>query len=144
MSKNKLNITVAEAHVLRDNIEKMKLETPVWFELLTYEELAECYNGAGSDSTPKLIRKVLTKLLGFAQEAILIHDAEYQYASRFWATDYYTKDKFHAANRRLGDNAEVLAVKRTPWYSPLRYWRIFVAWRARNICDDLGYDAWIV
>ncbi len=144
MRKNKLIITPAQAQVMCETIKKLELETPEWFELLTYEELAECYNGAGSDKTPKLIRKILTRLLGFAKEAILIHDAEFQFASRFWPVNYYTQDKFHAANRRLGENAELLAKERTPWYSPLRYWRYLVAWRAQKRCDDWGYDAWIV
>jgi hypothetical protein len=142
MSKDKLNITVAEAHVMRDKITESKLETPEWFELLSYEELAECYNGAGSDKTPELVRKVLTRLLGFAREAVLIHDAEYQYAPRFWPVDYFHLKKFHAANRRLGENAAKLAKERAPWYSPVRYWRLFVARRARNLCDEWGYDSW--
>jgi hypothetical protein len=142
MSKDKLKITVAEAHVLRDNIKKIGLQYPDWFELLSYEELAECYNGAGSDETPELVRKVLTRLLGFAQEAVLIHDAEYHYSSRFWPTNYFYTDKFYAANKRLGENAHKLAIERTPWYSVLRYWRMFVAREARRVCNELGYDAW--
>jgi hypothetical protein len=144
MSKDKLKISVAEAHVLRESIIKMKLETPEWFELLSYDELAECYNGAGSDNTPRDVRKILTRLLGFAEEAVLIHDAEYEYTSRFEPLDYMERKKFHTANKRLGDNAYLLAKKRTPWYLPLRYyWRLFVSMRAKSICDYWGYDAWV-
>jgi hypothetical protein len=143
MSQDKLKITVAEAHVLRDNIRKMNLKTPEWFELLTYEELASCYNGAGSDQTPKPVRKVLTRLMAFAREAVLIHDAEYEYSARFDPVDYMDRENFLSANQRLGDNANLLAKKSAPWYSPLRYWRIFVARHARHICNKWGYDAWI-
>jgi len=139
----KLKISIAEAHVMRDTIKKLGLKTPEWFELLTYEELAECYNGAGSDKTPKPIRKVLTRLLGFAKEAVLIHDVEYAYARRFWPIDYSDYRMFLAANRRLGENAELLAKERTPWYSVLRYWRLLVAKNAWNAVDDFGYSAWI-
>jgi len=139
----KLKISIAEAHVMRDTIKKLGLKTPDWFELLTYEELAECYNGAGSDDTPKPIRKVLTRLLGFAKEAVLIHDAEYAYARRFWPIDYSDYRMFLATNRRLGENAELLAKERTPWYSVLRYWRLLVAKNAWNAVDDFGYSAWI-
>jgi len=139
----KLKISIAEAHVMRDTIKKLGLKRPDWFELLTYEELAECYNGAGSDGTPKPIRKVLTRLLGFAKEAVLIHDAEYAYARRFWPIDYSDYRMFLAANRRLGENAELLAKERTPWYSVLRYWRLLVARNAWNAVDDFGYSAWI-
>ena len=143
MHKGLLKITPAEAHVMCDGIKRLRLQRPDWFDLLTYEELASCYNGAGSDDTPKAIRKVLTRLLGFAREAILIHDAEYQYVKRFYPLDYMDRKKFFAANQRLGENAEFLARKRTPWYSPLRYWRILVARDARVIVDEWGYSAWI-
>ncbi len=143
MSKDKLKISVAEAHVICETIKKLGLKTPDWFELLTYEELAECYNGAGSDKTPTVIRKVLTRLLGFAKEAVLIHDAEYAYARRFCPIDYTDYRMFLASNRRLGENAKVLALERTPWYSVLRYWRLLVARNAWNAVDDFGYSAWI-
>jgi hypothetical protein len=144
MSQDKLKITPEQAQKMCETIKELELEVPEWFGLLTYEELAECYNGAGSDKTPKLIRKVLTRLLGFAKEAVLIHDAEYQYASRFWPVNYYTQNKFHTANLRLGENAEILAKERTSWYLPLRYcWRLFVACQAPKICNEWGYDAWI-
>ncbi len=143
MSQNKLKITAAEAHVMRDAIHELGLKTPEWFELLSYEELAACYNGVGSDSTPKAVRKVLTRLMRFAKEAVLIHDVEYVYASHFDPADYMEREKFRASNQRLGENAEVLAKERTPWYSPLRFWRIFVARHAHYICNEWGYDAWI-
>jgi len=143
MSQDKLKITAAEAHVMCESIKKNELQTPEWFELLSYEELAACYNGAGSDNTPKPLRKVLTRLLRFAREAVFIHDAEYEYASRFWPSDYMEREKFRAANQRLGENAVKLAKERTPWYSPLRYWRVFVARHANYICNEWGYDGWI-
>jgi hypothetical protein len=143
MNQDKLKITVAEAHVLRDNIKKMELQRPEWFGFLSNEDLAECYNGAGSDKTPEALRNVFTRLLRFAKEAVLIHDAEYEYASRFWPSDYMDKEKFHTSNQNLGENAEKLAKERTPWFSLLRYWRVFVARHAHYICDKWGYDAWI-
>jgi hypothetical protein len=142
MYKKLLKITSAEAHVMRDTIIKLKLKRPDWFDLLSYEELAACYNGAGSDDTPKAIRKILTRLLGFAKEAILIHDAEYQYTDKFCPFDYSFRQRFLDANRRLGENTELLAKQRTPWYSPLRYWRIFVAHDARVVTDAFGFEAW--
>jgi len=143
MDKGLLKITVWEAHVMRAEIIRLKLQTPEWFGRLSDEELASCYNGAGSDNTPKPLRKVLTRLLEFAKEAVLIHDAEYQYAKRFHPTDYMEQKKFHAANRRLGENAKLLAIERTPWYSPIRYWRLLVARDAQIITDQFGYSAWI-
>lgn len=142
MYKGLLKITPAEAHVMRDTIMRLRLQRPDWFDLLTYEELASCYNGAGSDKTPKPVRKVLTRLLGFAREAVLIHDAEYQYVKRFYPLDYTDHRKFTATNRRLGENAYLLAKERTPWYSPFRYWRVLVARDARIVTDLFGYDAW--
>ena len=143
MYKGLLKITTAEAHVMRDTIKRLRLQRPEWFDLLSYEELASCYNGAGSDDTPKPLRKVFTRLLAFAQEAILIHDAEYQYIKRFCPLDYMDRNKFLDANRHLGENAEFLAKKRTAFFSPLRYWRILVARDARAIVDEWGYSAWI-
>jgi len=143
MHKGLLKITTAEAHVMRDRIIRLRLQRPEWFDLLSYEELASCYNGAGSDDTPKPLRKVFTRLLGFAQEAILIHDAEYTYIKRFCPLDYMDRNKFLDANRRLGENAEFLAKKRTAWYLPLRYWRLLVACDAKYITDEFGYSAWI-
>lgn len=143
MYKGLLKITVWEAHVMRTEIVRLKLKTPEWFGRLSDEELAACYNGAGSDDTPAPLRKVLTRLLGFAEEAVLIHDAEYQYAKRFYPTDYMEQKKFHAANRRLGENAKLLAIERTPWYSLLRYWRLLVARDAQIITDQFGYNSWV-
>lgn len=142
MYKGLLKITPAEAHVMRDTIMRLRLQRPDWFDLLTYEELASCYNGAGSDKTPKPLRKVLTRLLGFAKEAVLIHDAEYTYIKKFYPLDYTDQRKFVAANHRLGENTYILAKERTPWYSPLRYWRLLVARDARVATDLFGYDAW--
>jgi hypothetical protein len=143
MYKGLLKITPAEAHVMRDTIMRLRLQRPDWFDLLTYEELASCYNGAGSDKTPTRVRKVLTRLLGFAKEAVLIHDAEYTYIKKFYPLDYTDHRKFTAANRRLGENAYILAKERTPWYLlPLRYWRMLVARDARILTDAFGYDAW--
>jgi hypothetical protein len=143
MNQYKLKISVAEAHVLRESIIKMNLDTPEWFELLSYDELAECYNGAGSDHTPEAVRKVLSRLLKFAKEAILVHDADYEYTKRFIPVEYVDFKIFLEANRRLGENASILAKKSSAWYSPLRYWRIFVARHARYICDKWGYSAWV-
>jgi hypothetical protein len=143
MYKGQLKISVAEAHVMCETIKKLRLQRPGWFDLLSYEELASCYNGAGSDKTPKSVRKVLTRLLGFAREAVLIHDAEYQYSKEFDPLDYTDPKMFSAANSRLGENAKFLAKERTPWYAPLRYWRMLVARDARIVTNLFGYDAWV-
>lgn len=144
MNKNILKISPAKAHIMRIRINEIGLKTPEWFDNLSDAELAACYNGAGSDHTPKAIRRVLTWLLGFAPEAILIHDAEFQYTKRFLPLDYYSQQNFHAANRRLGENAVTMAKLSKPWYSLIRYWEVFVARHARYVCDDWGYDEWIV
>lgn len=144
MNQYKLKITPAKAHIMRIRIKEMGLKTPEWFDRLSDAELAACYNGAGGSHTPEILRKVLTRLLGFAPEAVLIHDVEFQYTRRFYPLDYYSHKKFHAANRRLGENVEILAKISKPWYSLLRYWRIFVARHARYICDEWGYEEWII
>ena len=143
MYKKLLKITPAEAHVMRSTIVKFKMKRPTWFDFLSDDELASCYNGAGGDKTPKPLRKVLTRLLCFAKEAVLIHDAEYQYTKRFCPLNYLDHRKFSEASRRLGGNTNLLAKKRTPWHSPLRYWRMLVARDARLITEGFGYDAWI-
>ena len=144
MNKNILKISPAKAHIMRIRIKEIGLKIPEWFDNLSDAELAACYNGAGGDHTPEAIRKILTRLLGFAEEAILIHDAEFQYTQRFYPLDYYSQQNFHAANRRLGENAMVLAKISRPWYSLLRYWRMLVAWNSRHVVDEWGYDEWIM
>ena len=144
MNQYKLKISPAEAHIMRIRIKEIGLKVPEWFDRLTDAELASCYNGAGGDHTPIAIRKILTRLLGFAPETILIHDAEFQYTRRFFPLDYYCQKKFHTSNRRLGENAVILAKASAPWYSVLRYWRLFIARHARYVCDEWAYDEWIL
>ncbi len=129
---------------MRIRIKEIGLKTPEWFDNLSDAELAACYNGAGGSHTPKAIRRILTRLLGFAEEAILIHDAEYQYTKNFHPLDYYSQQNFHASNQRLSENAEIQARISKPYYSPLRYWRLLVAWYSRQVTDEWGYDEWIV
>jgi len=143
MSKDKLKLSPAEAHLLRKNIREMKLKTPQWFELLTNAELASACNTAKTHHVSKEVNKALEKLCGFAEEAVMIHRVEYRYSKRFHRVDYYSQDKFHAANRRLLENAGFLAKARLPWHSPCRYWRLFLSHHARHIADEWGYDEWI-
>ena len=143
MSKDILKLSSAEAHLLRKNIRTMKLKTPKWLELLTNAELASACNTAKSHHTSKEVKKALGKLCEFAQEAILIHRVEYRYAKRFQPLDYYSQRNFHAANRRLWENARSLAKTRSVWYLPRRYWRLLLSYHARHIADEWGYDEWI-
>ncbi|MDD5728014.1 MAG: hypothetical protein PHV59_05550 [Victivallales bacterium] len=144
MSKDILKLSPAEAHLLRKNIRKMKLKTPKWFELLSNAELAAACNSNKSHHTSKEIKKALGKLSGFAEEAILIHRVEYRYSKRFHPLDYYSQRNFHAANRRLWENAKSLAKTRSLWCSPRRYYRILIAWHARRVADEWGYEEWIM
>jgi hypothetical protein len=143
MSKDILKLSPAEAHLLRKNIRAMKLKTPKWFELLSNAELASACNTAKSHHVSKEVEKVLGELCGFAREAVLIHRVEYRYTKRFHPLDYYSQRNFHAANRRLWENAKSLAKARSPWHLPRRCWRMIISHHARHIADEWGYDEWI-
>ncbi|MDD5698113.1 MAG: hypothetical protein PHH77_05805 [Victivallaceae bacterium] len=139
MSQNTLQISPAEAHIFRKKIRAMKLKTPKWFDRLSDAELASAWNTAKSHHTSKEVKKALGKLCGFAEEAILICRVEYRYSKRFHPLDYYSQRNFHAANRRLWENAKSLAKARSLWCSPRRYWRL----HARHVADEWGYEEWI-
>ncbi|MDD5699352.1 MAG: hypothetical protein PHH77_12125 [Victivallaceae bacterium] len=143
MSKDILKLSPAEAHLLRKNIRAMKLKTPKWFELLSNAELASACNTAKSHHVSKEVKKALGELCGFAQEAILIHRVEYRYTKRFQPLDYYSQRSFHAANRRLWENAKFLAKARSPWHLPRRYYRILIARHVCCVADEWGYEEWI-
>jgi ATP phosphoribosyltransferase regulatory subunit HisZ len=143
MNQDKLKLSPAEAHLLRKNIREMKLKTPKWFELLTNAELASACNTAKTHHVSKEVNKALGKLCGFAEEAILIHRVEYRYLKRFHPLDYYSQRNFHAANRRLCENAKSLAKTRSLWGSLRRYWRLLLCYHARHVADEWGYDEWI-
>ncbi len=142
-SKEKLIISPAEAHFLRDNIKNLGLQTPDWFERLSCEELASGYNWMCDGRNRKSPLRVLIRYLGFAKEAALIVAAEYEFSYRFKPVDYYVLENFQAANRRFGENANALTKARSHWYSPARYYYFFAVWYTENIMNEMGYDAWI-
>ena len=84
MSKDKLKISIAKAHVMRDTIKKLGLKTPDWFELPDLRTGRMLQRG-GQRRHTKTDQKSFDTAIGISKEAVLIHDAEYAYAREDFA-----------------------------------------------------------
>lgn len=132
----KLEMTPDEVpfHIAR--IRHLELKVPDWFWSLSYAEIAKCYNGVGSDSTAKTLRKALTWIFSWAITSVVIHDVIWSYVEQY----NLTIDDFYASNEDLKDNARK-EIECSKW-RPI-YWRRYRrAWLAQKACDLIGKSSW--
>ena len=99
------------------------------------DELAEIYNGLGSDSFPEWLRDALTFLSPDLEPTALIHDVEWHEADG-------TRESFTASNDRFKRNGYRSARKRFGWADPRRYLLMNRARRFGNYCQMFGWEAW--
>lgn len=135
----KLKLTAETIQPYLDNIKDWGLIVPDWFWDLTPEEIAECYNGVGSDLTPKYIRWGLSFAYNFAIEEIIVHDVIFSMIKRFALT---VKD-FYEANKNLKINARIcLKYKKELYTQSYSAWCYTKAWIAGKMCNWFGLKAW--
>ena len=139
----KLELTASSIQPYLDNISKWNCNVPYFWDMLSPEEIAECYNGVGSDLTPLYIRKGLTLVYGFAIEGVIIHDVIFSLKEKY----SLTVNDFYRANEDLKINARICLWNNPKWiYSawnqPYYIWCYRNAWLAEEACNILGLDAW--
>lgn len=99
-------------------------------------QLAEVYNGIGSDSFPSWLRKFLDWLHPSLEKVALIHDCEWHLSDR-------TKKSFKESNDRFKRNGIKVADATYGWYNPLRYVVRADAVKFAWACQKFGWDAWV-
>jgi hypothetical protein len=141
MPKLKLDAKTIQPYL--QNIDDWHCNVPWFWDMLSAEEIAESWNGVGSDLTPKYIRKGLTRVYGFATEGVIIHDVIFTYKKKFGLTEA----DFYRANEDLKINARI-CLKHNPkwvyskWNQPYYSWCYSKAWLAEDACNRFGLDAW--
>jgi hypothetical protein len=120
------------------NILDWELNVPSWFWNLSTAEIAECYNGVGSDLTAKPLRAGLTHVYDFALEAVIIHDTIWSKKEKF----NLSLDDFYASNENLKINARICLKYKYSWWNPYYIWCYGKAWLAQDACNNFGKEAW--
>ena len=137
MAKLKLNAKTIKPYL--DNIEIWNCNVPWFWDKLSAEEKAECFNGVGSDLTPIYIRNGLTLVFDFAIEAVIIHDVIWSYKEKYKLNE---RD-FKESNRNLKINSRIcLRNKYSKWNQPYYSWCYAKGWLAEDACNRFGKDAW--
>ena len=98
-------------------------------------QLADIYNGIGSDGMPAWLRAAATFLSPDLEPTALIHDVEWHEADG-------TRESFTASNHRFKHNGYRSARERFGWADPRRYLLMNRARRFGNYCQLFGWDAW--
>ncbi|MDD5599981.1 MAG: hypothetical protein PHV82_18700 [Victivallaceae bacterium] len=111
----------------------------------TDEQLAEIFNGIGSDGFPEWLRDLLSGLHPSLMPVALIHDV--QWYERGLITEPVPepldKENFHKSNAMFDMNATKMAKFNYGWYDPRRYSVEFDGWKFKKCCDmPLGFYWW--
>ena len=120
---------------LREKCEEWELDGNVVLDYYSDRDLANIYNGLGSDSMPAWLRKAATFLSPDLEPTALIHDVDFERADG-------TRKSFDEANRRFKRNGYKSARKLYGWADPRRYLLMNRARRYGNYCQLFGWDAW--
>ena len=119
---------------LRVRCEAWALEGREILDKYTNEQLAEIYNGLGSDGMPPWLRKAATFLSPDLEATALIHDVEWHEADG-------TREGFTASNDRFKRNGRRSARCRFAVWDPRRYMLMNRARRYGNYCQLFGWEA---
>lgn len=126
---------VEHVRKLRARCEEWELENREILAKYSDEELAEIYNGLGSDSMPEWLRRAATWLSPDLEPTALIHDVEWHEADG-------TREGFTASNDRFKRNGYRSAKCRFACWDPRRYLMMNRARRYGNYCQMFGWEAW--
>ena len=126
---------VKHVRKLREKCEEWELENRGILDKYSDRELADIYNGLGSDSMPAWLRDAVTFLSPDLEPDALIHDVEWHEADG-------TRESFTASNKRFKHNGYRSAKKCFGWADPRRYLMMNRARRYGNYCQTFGWSAW--
>ena len=116
--------------------EKYALEGREVIRGYTNAQLASMYNGIGPEKFPGWLRAVLDALHPSLAPVAFIHDIE-------WSLSDGTKASFTESNRRFKRNGYKVARAEYAWWNPRRYAVMNSARRFGNVCQALGWAAWM-
>lgn len=133
-----MKLTAKTIQPYLDNIREWGLVVPEWWDELTAKEIAECFNGVGSDLTPKYIRWGLTHVYDFGIEAVIIHDVIFSMKEKYGLTE----EDFYEANKNLKINARICLKYKQIYSWTYRQWCYAKAWIAEKMCNRYGLEAW--
>ena len=136
----RLTMTDSEARAAYKFI-KDNLKTHAKFACYGAGDIKESYNGTGSDSTPSVIRRILTRYTRFAKEAVAEHDLTWWLVEEGVISK--TREEFLASNKRLKDNMRKCAKLRYHWSNPYRWWCHAKGWIAERACNKYGWESWV-
>lgn len=105
-------LMIGEVDDLLTVIKAQHLETPPYWNLLTHEAIAKCWNGIGPDAWPPEVRGPLSFILRTCKPAALIHDVEFQHSDG-------TRKTWLQVQARWTKNVHTLNTARWPLSNPL-------------------------
>lgn len=108
-------------------------------------ELAEIFNGIGSDGFPEWLRQGYSKLHPSLMPVALIHDVQWHERSlqKIDNPGKIDRHKFELTNQQFKWNSDLMAKYNYSWYNPARYYVHFAGWRFKHYCNtNLGYHWW--
>lgn len=100
------------------------------------EQMANAYNGIGSEAMPEWSRTALDWLHPSMRRAAFIHDLQWS----FWSDG--GQFDFRESNADFEFNAHIDARKLYGWYDPRRYIALHRASQARMILNKCGWSAY--
>lgn len=127
---------------LRTKARKLDLPRPAEFDAATDEQLAEIYNGIGSDKYHPLLW-LTTKIFSVFEPSALIHDFGW---SRLWCDG--SRERFDIANNRFRAGNLILACSCGVWFGWFRIWQRTLYRQSgellyRVVASDIGWDIWV-
>lgn len=136
MGKKKFTYKLKEIERLKNLAFDMELDNAEILNNYSLDDLRLMANGIGSESMPKWSRKTVSALNPSLEAVALIHDIE-------WSGLKKTREHFKETNKRFKGNGYLAAVYCRAWYDPRRYLVMNTARRFANICQLLGWKAYL-
>ena len=116
------------------NIKELGLNAPSEMMEAPASELMQICNGIGCEHVPSALRKILNKVLNFAECSAAIHDWRYAHSDG-------TSKSREAADKEFRSNMLDEISNKEHWFKWLKEWS---ALRAYYAVRDCGYADWCI
>ena len=137
--------TVEQIAVWREQAELAQLDGRQILDKYTDEELAEIFNGIGSDGFPEWLRIAISTLHPSLMAVALIHDVQWHERALIieLIAEIIDRENFHESNEIFDINATKMAKFNYALLDPRRYIVEFRGWRFSKYCDlPIGFHWW--
>ncbi len=102
---------------------------------LSFQTLANDFNGIGPEWFPERLRKVMDALSADLLPVAFVHDVR-------WSHSDGSFSYFAASNAEFKANGYAVARAKYPWWRPARYLRMNEARVFGNLCQAFGWSAY--